>query len=58
MAVLVAPIVILAGLLLSGISDGSPSVADTSVLNNDVASNVKQTGLNSYWLFRLEDLDL
>jgi hypothetical protein len=58
LAVLVAPIVIPAGLLLSGISDGSPPVADTSVPNNDVAGSVKQTGLNSYLLFRLKDLDL
>jgi len=42
-AALVALVVILAGLLVSGISDGSPSVADTSVPDNEVTSSVNQT---------------
>ncbi len=42
LAVLATLVVLLAGLLLSGISDGSPSIADTSVPNNEVASNVNQ----------------
>lgn len=31
------------GLLVLGISNGSPSIADTSVPNNEIASNVNQT---------------
>ena len=40
---MLALIVILAGLLLSGISDGSPSIADTSIPDNETASSVNQT---------------
>jgi len=43
LAVLVALVVILAGLVLSGISEGSPSIADTSSPNNEVTSSVNQT---------------
>jgi len=43
LAVLVALVVILAGLVLSGISEGSPSIADTSSHNNEIASSVNQT---------------
>jgi len=43
LAVLVAPIVVLGGLLLSGICDSKTPVADTSIPNNEVASSVSQT---------------
>lgn len=42
--VLVALVAMLTGLLLSGISDGNPSSADTNVPdNNEVSSSVNQT---------------
>jgi len=41
LAVLVAPIVILAGLLLSG--DSKASTADISIPNNEITSSVNQT---------------
>lgn len=43
LAVLVALVVILAGLVLSGISDNKISTADTSIPNNEIASSVNQT---------------
>ena len=43
LAVLVALVVILAGLVLSGISEGSPSIADTSIPNNEVTNSVNQS---------------
>jgi hypothetical protein len=41
LAILVALIVVLAGLLLSG--DSKASIADTNIPNNDLASIVNQT---------------
>ena len=43
MTVLLALMVILTGLLLSGISDGNPLVANTGVPNNETASSLNQT---------------
>ena len=43
LVVLAALVALLTGLPLSGISDGSPSVADTSVPDNEVTSSANQT---------------
>jgi len=43
LTVLLALMVILTGLLLSGISDGNPLVANTGVPNNEITSSVNQT---------------
>ena len=40
---LVALVAMVAGLLLSGISDSKASIADNGVLNNEIASSVNQT---------------
>jgi len=41
--ILATLIVVLGALLLSGISDGSPSIADTSIPDNETATSVNQT---------------
>jgi len=43
LAVLVALVVLLAGLLLSGISDSKASTADVSIPNNETTSTVNET---------------
>ncbi len=43
LTILATLIVVLAALLLSGISDGSPSIADTSIPDNETATSVNQT---------------
>lgn len=45
--VLAILVVVFAGLLLSGLTDNTTSVADTSVPNNEVASSVSKAS-NSY----------
>ena len=43
LAVLIALVVLLVGIPLSGIPDGSPSLADTSVPDDEVTSSANQT---------------
>lgn len=47
LVVLVTFLVILAGLLLSGIADTSASIADTSIPDNEVTSSVRKANNSS-----------
>ncbi len=43
LTILATLIVVLGALLLSGISDGNPLVADTGIPDNEIASSLNQT---------------
>ena len=47
LALLIILVVILAGLVLSRLSDTSISIADTSTSNNEVTSTISKTGNSS-----------